>query len=241
MAAWIFGLPIEGLNAETVIGAIKQNTEPLWLVTANPEILLAAKRDPGYQRVLRKATWRLVDGFGLELACRLKGARVTRVTGVELSEHLLQLANDESWRVALVGSTEPTLKTCVADIRRVYPHITVMSEVGGIVGVDGEGDSANEEAVMRLSQFDPHIVLVAFGHPKQEQWIEKHLGDYPSLRAIVGVGGTFDYWSGAAKRAPRWMRSIGLEWLWRVFLEPKRIKRIFDAVIVFPIQVLLSK
>ncbi|USN52839.1 MAG: WecB/TagA/CpsF family glycosyltransferase [Candidatus Nomurabacteria bacterium] len=90
----------------------------------------------------------------------------------------------------------------------------------------GIGDLANEEASMRLSQFDPQIVLVAFGHPKQELWIEQHKTDYPSLKAIMGVGGTFDYWSGAVKRAPRWMRQVGLEWLWRVFIEPKRIKRI---------------
>lgn len=241
MAAQIFGLPIEGINMETAIGAVLQSETPVWLVTANPEILLEAKRDSDYRSVIRKATFRLVDGFGLELACRAKGENVTRVAGVELSERLLQLADEQGWRVGLIGSSAVVIEKALAGIRSAYPNAVFVGEAGGMVNERGNGDLANEEAAMRLSQVDPHLVLVAFGHPKQEFWIERHLGDYPSLKAIVGVGGTFDYWAGTAKRAPQWMRTLGLEWLWRVILEPKRLKRIVNAVIVFPIQVLLSK
>lgn len=242
MTAWIFGLPIEGLHRDTIIDIIRHSTTSQWLVTANPEILLEAKRNPLYSSAVKKASFRLVDGMGLALACRLKGSKVTRVTGVELSESLLQLAQEMRWRVALVGSeSQEAMQKLIRDVRAAYPDISVMGELAGKVDEKGIGDLANEEASMRLSQFDPYIVLVAFGHPKQELWIEQHKSDYPSLKAIMGVGGTFDYWSGAVKRAPRWMRQVGLEWLWRVFIEPKRIKRIFDAVILFPIHVLLSK
>ncbi len=242
MPAQIFGLPIEGVNMETAIDTVLQSESPVWIVTANPEILLEAKRNSEYHRLVRKASLRLVDGFGLELACRVKGHKAARVTGVELSERLLQLANEQGWRVALVGSeSNDAMTTIVNDLQSTYLGLKVVGELAGVVDKNGDGDLANEEAAMRLSQFDPHIVLVAFGHPKQEFWIEKHLGDYPSLKAIVGVGGTFDFWAGTAKRAPQWMRSFGLEWLWRLILEPKRFFRILNAVIVFPIQVLLSK
>lgn len=241
MAVQIFGLPIEGINMETAINAVLQSELPVWLVTANPEILLEAKRDGDYRSIIRKATFRLVDGFGLKLACRVRGEKVTRVAGVELSERLLQLANEQGWRVGLIGSSSIVIEKTLQSIRAAYPEIIFAGEAGGMVNEKGNGDLANEEAAMRLSQFDPHIVLVAFGHPKQEFWIEKHLDDYPSLKAIVGVGGTFDFWAGTAKRAPQWMRSLGFEWLWRLILEPKRLKRIVNAVIVFPIQVLLSK
>jgi N-acetylglucosaminyldiphosphoundecaprenol N-acetyl-beta-D-mannosaminyltransferase len=241
MAAQIFGLPIEGVDMETAIDAVLKSESPVWLVTANPEILLEAKRNSEYRSTIRKATLRLVDGFGLELACRVKGEKVTRVAGVELSERLLQLANEQGWRVGLIGSSSAVIEKALHDIRSSYPDAMFVGEAGGQVNERGNGDLANEEAAMRLSQVDPHLVLVAFGHPKQEFWIEKHLGDYPSLKAIVGVGGTFDFWAGTAKRAPQWMRSFGLEWLWRLILEPKRFFRILNAVIVFPIQVLLSK
>lgn len=241
MAVQIFGLPIEGVDMETAIGAVVHSETPVWLVTANPEILLETKRDADYRSAVRKATLRLVDGFGLELACRAKGEKVTRVAGVELSERLMQLASEQGWRVGLIGSSELVIERILSQLRSAYPQAVFVGEVGGMVNEKGNGDLANEEAAMRLSQVDPQIVLVAFGHPKQEFWIEKHLGDYPSLKAIVGVGGTFDFWAGTAKRAPQWMRSLGLEWLWRVILEPKRLLRIINAVIVFPIQVLLSK
>lgn len=101
--------------------------------------------------------------------------------------------------------------------------------------VDGSDDTTGSDAREHIKTFSPDILLVAFGHPKQELWIEKHLNEFPSLKAVVGVGGTFDYWSGSKKRAPLTLRAFGLEWLWRLICEPKRWKRILNAVIVFPV------
>ena len=81
----------------------------------------------------------------------------------------------------------------------------------------------------------PDILFVAFGHGKQEKWINEYLRDLPSVKIAMGVGGAFDYLSGQTSRAPLWMRKIGLEWLYRLIREPKRLKRIWRAVIIFPI------
>ena len=81
---------------------------------------------------------------------------------------------------------------------------------------DGEGDDTNDEARTRISLQDPGVIFVAFGHPKQERWIERHRQDFPNARVIIGVGGTFNYWAGASSRAPEWIRAIGFEWLYRL-------------------------
>jgi N-acetylglucosaminyldiphosphoundecaprenol N-acetyl-beta-D-mannosaminyltransferase len=91
-----------------------------------------------------------------------------------------------------------------------------------------------------LNEKQPQIILVAFGHGKQEWWISKIKKElnYPAI--IVGVGGTLDVWGGELRRAPRVMRAMGLEWLWRLIQEPSRIRRIFDAVVVFPYRAFLE-
>jgi N-acetylglucosaminyldiphosphoundecaprenol N-acetyl-beta-D-mannosaminyltransferase len=109
------------------------------------------------------------------------------------------------------------------------------------VKADGSDDQDGAAARRHLAAYAPELLLVAFGHPKQEMWIARHLPDLPSVKVAVGIGGTLDYWSGAKKRAPQFLRSLGLEWFWRLMQEPKRWRRIFDAVVVFPSLVLWDK
>ncbi|MCE9586091.1 WecB/TagA/CpsF family glycosyltransferase [Candidatus Uhrbacteria bacterium] len=234
----IFGVPIEGWTMATAVEYIEELDTPVWVVTANPEILLEAKRDPAYRDLLKQADVRLVDGFGLWLAtfCRTK-----RVTGVEFAERLLQVAHDKKWRVGLFGGTTGEAEASLPDIKRAYPDLAIMAEQGGKVSTTGEEDDATEEARGRMMQFSPHVLLVAMGHPRQEAWIAQHRQDFPELKVIVGVGGTFMFWSGKSKRAPHFLRSFGLEWLWRLIVEPYRWKRIFNAVVIFPILVIVDK
>jgi N-acetylglucosaminyldiphosphoundecaprenol N-acetyl-beta-D-mannosaminyltransferase len=163
-----------------------------------------------------------------------------RLTGVQLSEHLLQFAWQREWRVGFLGGELGEAERAAEDARISYKGIHIHVEQGGRVGADGVEDAATEEARHRMSQFSPHVLLVAMGHPRQERWIEKHRSEFPELKAIVGVGGTFRYWAGFSKRPPLLMRQIGLEWLWRLVTEPKRWKRIWRAVVVFPILFLLG-
>jgi N-acetylglucosaminyldiphosphoundecaprenol N-acetyl-beta-D-mannosaminyltransferase len=108
------------------------------------------------------------------------------------------------------------------------------------VNADGTSDEKTEDAMTRITLFAPEILLVGFGHPKQERWIANNLHQFPSVKIVVGVGGTFDVWAGRIFRAPKWLRALGLEWLWRLMQEPKRFRRIWNAVIVFPYAWLVS-
>lgn len=233
-AGKIFGLPIEGEGAEAVLKRIARGGEGFWIVTANPEILLEARKNVAYRSVLRQADMRTADGFGLYAALRLLRRKVARLTGVELSEHLLQYAWQQGLKVGLFGGENGEAEEAAKKIRETYEGLNLYAEEGARVTAHGEEDSATEEARMRMMLYGPDILLVAMGAPRQEFWIAKHREDFPALKAIVGVGGTFTFWAERIKRAPIWMRSFGFEWLWRLIQEPRRWRRIWNAVVVFP-------
>ena len=211
----IFGIPIEGVSIEEILTYVKEGAgKPFWVVTANPEILLFARKDASYAHALRQADLRVVDGFGLWVMLRLFGRRAYRLTGVELSEALLRMAEERHWRVGLIGGSHacvPLISSSVIPAKAgIQPlHATVYWERGGTVLADGSDDDEGARARQRMALFDPQVLLVAFGHPKQERWIQRYLSDFSNVRAVVGVGGTFDFWSGRRKRAPFFFAANG--------------------------------
>lgn len=207
-------------------------------VTTNPEILLYARQHPDYWNILRQADFRLVDSFGLQLVGRLKGARPARQAGVDLAWRICETAQERGWKVGLIGGQASIADKAAWKLRQSFPSLQVMAEQGGEVMADGTDDEAGAEARYRLTHFAPDVLFVAFGHPRQEAWIARNLHDMPSVKLALGIGGTLDFWSGTKKRAPDWMRRLGLEWLYRLIREPRRWKRIFDAVVVFPLAVM---
>ncbi len=235
----IFSIPIEGWSWPLIQRSLRARvlgSSAFWIVTTNPEILLEAKHDPVYTNTLHQADLRTVDGMGLWLALRLQGIRTTRLTGVELAEHLLAFAEEQDWKVALIGGEDPhRAKEAVATLRLRYPKLRFVSEQGGAITKTGEMDERGEEACARLTLEAPELLFVAFGHPRQERWIARHVHEFPTVRVVVGIGGTIDFWAGTIQRAPQCVRRLGFEWFWRLCQQPARIGRIFRAVIVFPI------
>ena len=239
-----FGLVIHGYGTAEIFSRLDDawsHGRQVFAVTANPEILLEAKRNPAYWEVLRQADMRLVDSFGLRLAGLISGANPVRVTGVEFSEQLLQEAVRRNWKVALIGGASGVADKAAWEIRKGYPTLALTAEQGGLIGKDGTDDEAGAEARFRLTQSAPDILLVALSFPGQEAWIARHLAELPSVKIAVGVGGTIDYWSGMKQRAPRILQTLGLEWLWRLAKEPKRWKRIVNAVVVFPLAFIVDR
>ncbi len=238
-----FGLVIRGLGydelleqADRLNGLGKQ----AMLVTTNPEILLYAKKHPDYWNILRQADFRLVDSFGLELAGRMRGAKPSRLAGVDLAWSLCGTAEARGWKIGIIGGQPGIADKAAWNLRRTFPQLQIMAEQGGAIKPDGTDDETGAEARYRLTHFAPDIMFVAFGHPRQEAWIARHLHEMPSVKIAVGVGGTVDFWAETRKRAPGWMRKTGLEWLYRLIREPSRCKRILDAVVVFPLTFLFD-
>jgi N-acetylglucosaminyldiphosphoundecaprenol N-acetyl-beta-D-mannosaminyltransferase len=213
--------------------------------TPNPEILLRARRDTAYARVLDSADLALPDGTGVALVLSLRERRpVRRWPGVELASVLMRLAAERGDRVAFLGAAPDVAEAAIARWRRVAPSLDAVVIAPGVsIGADGLGTTPRDEAatIEAIRSAAPAVVLVGLGAPKQERWIARHVNDFPSVRIMIGVGGAFDMWAGRLRRAPRPLHAVGLEWLWRLVLEPRRLPRIVRAVVVFPLRVLADR
>ena len=200
------------------------------VVTPNNEMLVAASRDPHFHAVLQRSALNLPDSTGLILMARLRGIRIPeRVTGTDTMQALCaSLSSDHP--VFLLGAA-PGIAERAAEILK--QHNSNLRIAGTYAGSPREEDAP--EIIRCINGASPHILFVAYGAPAQDLWIDRHLKDLPTVRVAMGVGGAFDFIGGVQKRAPTWMCSIGLEWLWRMMREPSRLPRIFTAVVVFPL------
>lgn len=190
-----------------------------FVVTANPEIVMYAKKDPNYMSLIKEADYVIADGIGIIKGSKMLGTPIVeRVAGYDLMLALLEEANQQGSRVYLLGAKEDVLQSTVAKVKKLYPSINL---VGSRNGYFDFSDSAVIEAVQATQ---PDIVFVAIGYPKQEQWIHQYMRT-ASKGLLMGVGGSFDVLSGKSKRAPKIFIKLNIEWLYRLIKQPFRIKR----------------
>lgn len=236
----IFDVPLEGGTFSDVWSAFERaDAHPFWIVTANPEILLDAQEDPSYAEVLRLADWRTIDGFGIQLILKLKGNEAVRLTGVDLAEQLLIEAEKAGWMVGFFGGFDGGAQAAADVWMKRLPALKIVTWSGGTVLADGSEDERTRLDREGMQASSPDVVFVALGGgKKQERWIARHVKGFSGTKLVVGIGGAFDMWSGRLRRAPAWVRGLGLEWGWRLWLEPRRWKRIWRAVAVFPFRAL---
>jgi len=225
------------------------------IFTPNPEMLVDAWSDRGFQDVLNSADVNIPDGIGLKVAnywLRLTGVIKSdqtissRLTGADLSLRLIELASMEGWRVFLLGGKPGVAERAKEEMEKLVGEsaeagFRIESSAGPEFGVSGgEWDSQSRVEVKRIAKFKPDILLVAFGHRKQEQWLVQNR-DALEFGVGMGVGGTLDFMAGSVSRAPRWVRRMGLEWLFRLLREPSRWRRIWKATVIFPWLVLTKR
>lgn len=227
------------------------------LFTPNPEMLVAAHRYPLFQDVLNKSDLNICDGFGIQLLTR---GVVPRMPGVDLMLNICRIASEENKSIFLLGSGSDTvLEKTKKELLRQFPNLRIVGAHAGVsIEIDVKSNTQNTEqmianyepltgpSLIKYSKEEndqllddiisvaPDILFVAFGHIKQEVWIVENISQLPSVRLAMGVGGSFDFVSGSVVRAPRLLRFVGLEWFWRLAVQPYRCKRIIDAVFVFP-------
>lgn len=212
--------------------------------TPNPEILVAAHRHSRFRDVLNQGDLNICDGSGISL---LTGGRVRRIPGSDFVEDLCDVASQENASVFLLGGRDAdTLNDAYNVLQQSYPALPIVgAHTGPSVSITDDGnitldESANQTILQEILAAGPTILLVGFGHHKQEMWIHRYVKHIPSVRIAMGVGGTFDMIAGKCRRAPKWLRVLHLEWLWRLLIEPRRITRIMTAIILFPILYLCS-
>lgn len=226
----ILNVPIDDLSEREILKKIAQfvrfKKPRRQIATVNPEFLVAARANTQFRLILQKSDLNIPDGFGLRLA----GISHT-VTGTDLVEILAK----QNYRMYLIGAAPAVAK-------RAGNHLQLLGAkvVGTETGPNSVEPELTNEQIVKIRKTKPDILLVAFGQVKQEKFIAKYLKKL-EIPVAIGVGGAFDYFSGAIPRAPKLLRELGLEWLFRLIIQPRRMKRIFTAVVVFPILYLFSK
>ncbi|MEM7259394.1 MAG: WecB/TagA/CpsF family glycosyltransferase, partial [Pseudomonadota bacterium] len=158
---------------------------------------------------------------GISLACRMIGERLqANLNGTDLLPELCELAEVENFTLYLLGAAPGVASRMQENLSQTYPGLKVVGEHHGYFDHDTESAAVIE----KINSVKPNIVLVAFGAPMQEKWIHQHHQLIDS-NVLIGVGGLFDFYSGDKRRAPLWMRKSGIEWMYRLYLEPGRLWR----------------
>ncbi len=196
---------------EYINKTIQKGEEKFYVVTPNPEILVIANTDSHYEKVLNGAKLALIDGIGVIIAGKLLGVSLkNRISGIDFVESVCKYIVEKPITVGFLGAGPHVAEKAAECLRKKYPGLKVSFSVQ-----EWEGASLKKHT---------DILFVAFGSPKQEIWISEHLKDLP-VTVAVGVGGAFDMISGKVRRAPVFVRAIGLEWLFRLLTQPWRISR----------------
>lgn len=247
----VLGVPIDAISVEAALDTVSRffhRPNGAAIFTPNPEMLVDASSDAYFHEILQTGDLNLCDGRGIELLVR----RIPeRIPGVDFMERLCLLAAQQGRRVYLLGSGDiHVLKRCAEALTKDVPTLRIVGmhpgplirqeDTHGRRSISINRDEHNE-ILADIIMTAPDILFVGFGHGKQEKWIAENKAHLPSVKVYMGVGGAFDFLSGKAVRAPHFLRILGLEWLWRLLYEPRRIKRICKAVIVFPLLYLIKQ
>ncbi len=164
-----------------------------------------------------------------------------KISGIDLAIDILEMAERHLFRVYFLGGFPKVAAEMSLKLKGRFPELKIAgASDGGKIDSDGAGES-DSETLKIINEAKPDILFVAFGHGKQEKWIARNFKKMPSVKIAIGIGGAFDFLSGRIKRAPNILRRLSLEWLWRLILEPKRFKRIYNATIVFPFLVFKNR
>ncbi|MFM8937008.1 MAG: WecB/TagA/CpsF family glycosyltransferase [Vulcanococcus sp.] len=188
------------------------------IVTLNAEMTMAARANPELGAAIAAAELVIPDGAGVVWALRRQGIRVRRSPGIELAHQLLEYAARHRWRVALVGASPAVMALLRERLALEMPGLDLAYTIHGYQDPDAW---PGLEAELQQARLD--LVLVALGVPRQETWIQRLHQGQPGL--WMGVGGSFDVWSGTKERAPLWMGRLHIEWLYRLIQEPSRWRR----------------
>jgi N-acetylglucosaminyldiphosphoundecaprenol N-acetyl-beta-D-mannosaminyltransferase len=220
----------DGLPGETLA-----KTGQYKIFTPNPEMIVKAQKDEYFKKVLNAGDLNLCDGVGLQIFTGIK-----RIPGVDFMMELCQLAARQGRGVYLLGSgSDEVVEKTAENLQKQFPNLKIVGYDKGLM--ISENIQYPISNIQSINDSGADILFVAFGMGKQEKWIYENLNKIPNVKIAMGVGGSFDFISGKVKRAPLFLRQIGLEWMYRLIQEPRRFRRIFNATAKFTCLVLKSK
>lgn len=220
----VLGIPFHNVTMEETLDLIEKLIDEggfHQIATANVDFLRHAINDERLRSTLCSCDVVIPDGMPVVWMSHLLGTPLKeRVTGIDLVSRLAERAAERGYSVFLLGSSEVRSQLAAHTLAKRYPGLRI---VGRYAPPPAQLDQMDHEEILsRIEAAKPDILLVAFGNPKQEQWLARHR-DRLKVPVCIGVGGTLDALAGGWQRAPRWMQSSGLEWLHRMSQEPRRL------------------
>ncbi|MBN1562722.1 MAG: WecB/TagA/CpsF family glycosyltransferase [Anaerolineae bacterium] len=190
------------------------------ICTVSPEFVMIAQQNPAFMRVLQEADLCVADGVGLLFAARYLGRPLPeRVTGSDGVPLIAQRAAREGWSLYLLGAAPGIAEQAAARLIEQNPGLQIVGTYAGSPAPEEE-----DAIIERVNASGADILLVAYGAPRQDEWIARNR-ERLAVSVAMGVGGTFDFVAGVVPRAPRWMQRLALEWLFRLIRQPWRWRR----------------
>lgn len=199
-----------------------ENIDKVNIISGNPEVLFNGLNNSVLEENFKQKTSIIIpDGVGTVLASKLLKKPVKeKIAGIDVVREILIKANLEGKSIYLLGAKEEVLNKCVENLKCQFPNLKISGYHNGFFDLNNCDDIIED-----IKRCNPWAMFVAMGSPRQEIFIQKVM-DIVDTHIFMGVGGVFDIFAGELKRAPKWMISLGLEWLYRVIKEPFRIKRL---------------
>lgn len=191
------------------------------IITLNPEYVMNANKDEGLRRIINSAELTVPDGMGVVWASRILGEPLLgRVTGTDLLPHICRFCAEKGHSIYFLGGQPGIAGQAASKMGSLFPKL----KVAGFSSNDPD-PHLDDHTVAEINDSKADLLAVAYGCPKQDFWIDRNRGRLTTVRVAIGVGGAFDFISSELPRAPGWMRQLGLEWLFRLWMEPSRIWR----------------
>ncbi len=191
------------------------------IFSSNPEKNYSVPADPALYTAFKESDLLLPDGIGVVLAMRfLHHIKIQRLPGCEFMINICDHAQLKGYTVYIYGGTEEVNNGAVLKLSQIFPHLKIVGHCHGYWP-----DEHMDELIKRINDSAAQILFLALGSPKQEQWIERYRKQLTTVRVCQGIGGTLDVIYGNVRRAPAFFCRYGLEWLYRLISEPRRINR----------------
>lgn len=236
----IFGVDIDNLTLDEIADKTKRlveesNKSCTLIVAPNVEFIMKAQKDKKFFDILKSAKLATPDSIGVTIAGKKQGKPFKeRIPGQSYLRKVFEVGEKEGWTFYLLGGEGDVPKRAKEHLESLYPNCKIVGCHEGFFVEDSE-----EKVIEEINSLKPNVLFVAMGAPRQEKWIYDNRNKL-KVDIAAGQGGTFDYEAGTVKRAPVWMQKCGIEWLWRLSQDPKRIKRMV-VLPIFLFKVLFTK
>ena len=206
-------------------GKMLQEDRFHYVVTPNPEFILAAEKDESFRAVLNAADLVIPDGIGVIYSAKILGTPLSeRVPGIEFSARMLEKLNEMGGRLFLLGAKPGVAEKAGENICAQYPNIVLCGTQDGYF-------KDEEDVILKVAAARPDLMFVCLGAPKQEKWMARW-GQHTGAKLAIGLGGVLDVYAGNVERAPEAWQKAGMEWAYRLKKEPKRIGRMAKLPLV---------